>query len=216
MNVDLAAVFEVLRRRPRLFERMVGVAIVVVGLGLTATAAGWVASRRTVPGATLAPPLGGPSARPRLVEFYAPGCPACDRARPSVEALRRDCAGRRLEIVELDATDPRNSEVARRHRVTAVPTFVMLGPAGEEEGRLVGAPELDELRAAAAALLRGRCVEAAGTGEPWQAPGADGAGCPRGAPATGAGDEDLPSVAPAADPAELLPFEPSPEPICEG
>lgn len=207
-----------LNQRLPLIEKATGAALVLIGLGLVAAVVpGWVAAARDDRVAALDPPVGEPSDRPRLVEFYAPGCPACELAAPRVEELRQDCAGRRLEIVQLSTADRRTRELARRYRVAVVPTFVLVGASGEEEGRLVGAPELDGLRSAAASLLAAPCAGVVAEGEGTEGEGTEprpaSTGCPGAAVVAG----DRPAAAtPLDSAAEPLPFEDLAEPACEG
>lgn len=200
-----------LNARLPLFERVTGAILVVVGLGLAATTLGLFDGHdhgdRPVAhdGAALVPvepALGAPSERPRIVEFYERDCPACAAARSRVEGLRSDCAGRRLDILAVDSTDGANRELAREYRVRVVPTFVLLDSSGAEQGRLVGAPELDDLRQAAASLLAEVCAGQDGLDLEGGARSL-GRGCP--------GDRPAPSE-PSDDPA----VDGWEEPRCEG
>ena len=104
------------------------------------------------------PALGIPSARPRIVELYQDHCPACERTKVQVDRLRRDCAGRQVEILAINADDSRNAGLLEHLGVDLVPTFILLTDDGREAGRLVGAPELSQLRQAAASLMNQTCA----------------------------------------------------------
>lgn len=172
-------------------EKVTGGLLILVGAGLMITAAARLDLWTTSPPATeavevveVAGPsaVGQPSERPRLVEFYREGCQACERARLHLDALREDCAGRAIEILTLDAEAPDNRPLARRYAVAVVPTFVLLDAEGRERGRLVGAPELNQLRGAAASLMDESCVAEDPAAPPAveenDAEDEDAAGCP--------------------------------------
>ena len=187
------------RRLPAI-ERATGALLVLLGGGLIVSSIGLPGGADHSDDGPLAhdgaslgvvvPPIGAPSGRPRIVEVYEQDCSACEQARSRVEGLRSDCAGRQIDILALDASDRRNREVARQLRVSMVPTFVLLDAAGGEVGRLVGAPELDELRRAAATLLAARCAGVAAD-EDESGERRVGAGCPGelGAPGGNRGDD---------------------------
>ncbi len=187
------------KRRLPLIEKVTGAALVLVGLGLAISAAPWsgaggseaaggaVALHDDAEARPIEPTLGEPTPRPRLVEFYRPGCSACEEARPSLEALRSDCAGRRIEILTVDAEHPGNRALARRYSVSVVPTFVLLDADGSEQGRLIGAPGLDDLRGAAALLMAEACAGVDGV-DSNELP--DGAGCPSESPGGEAPDDE--------------------------
>jgi cytochrome c-type biogenesis protein len=102
--------------------------------------------------------LGTPADRPRLVEFFAPDCPVCERMQPRMEQLMRDCVNRRVEILQLDITRPENRQWARRYQVNAVPSVRLFRRDGTVAGSLHGERTLAELRGAAAGLLEGSCA----------------------------------------------------------
>ncbi|MBC7352552.1 MAG: trypsin-like peptidase domain-containing protein, partial [Thermogutta sp.] len=74
-----------------------------------------------------------------LLDFYADWCGPCQRMMPVVEELHR--AGYPVRKVNID----REPGLARRFRVNAVPTFVMIVN-GREVDRIVGPASLDQLR----------------------------------------------------------------------
>ncbi len=111
----------------------------------------------TVQGVEVKPHLGEPTKAPRLVEFFTKSCPTCKKMAPRVEALRQECTGKKIEVLQIDASDPRNRAVARRYKISVVPTFTLLAPDGREIRRLVGEMSEQELRQAAAALIEDTC-----------------------------------------------------------
>ncbi|MGB9609956.1 MAG: thioredoxin domain-containing protein [Bryobacteraceae bacterium] len=74
-----------------------------------------------------------------LLDFYADWCGPCQQMMPVVEELRQ--AGYPVRKVNID----REPALARRFRINAVPTFVMIVN-GREVDRIVGPASLDQLR----------------------------------------------------------------------
>jgi cytochrome c-type biogenesis protein len=175
-----------IKRRLPTIEKVTGVALVLIGLGLAISVLpfdlthgdeghGPIGLMDDSP-APITPSLGDPTLRPRVVEFFRPNCSACEAARQSMDDLRSDCAGRRIEILAVNAEDSRNRELARSYSVTVVPTFVLLDIHGAEQGRLIGAPDLEDLRGAAALLMAETCAGVDQT-DPDDLSG-EGIGCP--------------------------------------
>ncbi len=152
---------------PRI-EKVTGVVLVGLGLWLVASSAEVPSVDPSVPpgpgvassGVRIEPHLGDPSASPRLVEFFTQGCPSCKEMEPNLRALKDDCTGRRIEILQVDAGDPRNRALVQRYKVQVVPTISLLGPDGRELRRLVGARSLSDLQQAAAGLIEETCGDA--------------------------------------------------------
>ncbi len=116
-------------------------------------------------GSLIAPALGSATARPRLVEFYSDGCPACRAMRPAVERIAEDCDGGSVEVLMINLSDPRNEHLAARYALVGVPTVSMLGTDGEEVGRMQGVVSLRSLRRAAAQLAEVPCGGEDGSAE---------------------------------------------------
>ena len=150
------------------FEKATGVLMLAVGLALVIPGAANVFASEaqdanTAHGvangdAALDPPLGAPSDRPRLVEFYAKHCLVCERMKPRVEQLQQDCVRHGVEILTVDISDPRNANIAKKFDVRAVPTIKLFDREGRVSGQLYGERELAELRSAAAGLLDAVCA----------------------------------------------------------
>lgn len=150
------------------FEKLTGAVMIAVGLLLVLpTVIRWAGPHRddassviavAADGTESALHLGDPSARPRLVEFYAQGCPVCQRMAPRIHQLREDCLGQKVDVVTVNLSDPRNAAVAERHAVRAVPTIKLFASDGKETGQLLGERQLAELRAAAAGLMETACA----------------------------------------------------------
>lgn len=162
------------RHLPRI-ERLAGMAMVLVGLALAlppvvqhwAAAAPVDGNEAHGPAQAARVAIGARSPLPRLVEFYSDSCPVCERVAPAVDRLRRDCVGHRVEVLQVNVSDPGGARVAARYGVHAVPTFVLLRASGETESVLFGERGLGKLRAAAARLIDAPCAGAA-PGEPLQ------------------------------------------------
>jgi cytochrome c-type biogenesis protein len=159
---------------PRI-ERVTGAVMVAAGLGIAIPAA--VASVGTgtpTPVAASDPRPGahGPP-RPRLVQYSTEGCPVCERMRPALDQLRRDCMGQAVDIVEVNLSDPRQAGLARDRDVRAVPLVELRSADGTTVDRLLGERPLAELRSAVARLSGRPCAGiapgiGAGRGSPGQ------------------------------------------------
>lgn len=142
-------------------EKATGLAMAVVGLWLISSSASLPATDPSIPpgpafdvrGQEIVPHLGQPSARPRLVEFFTRSCPSCKEMEPVLAELEQDGLARHIEILRVDAHDPRNRRMAERFKIGAVPTISLLAPDGREVQRLLGARSLQELRRAVAGLI---------------------------------------------------------------
>jgi cytochrome c-type biogenesis protein len=84
-------------------------------------------------------------AGPAMVEFVSDSCPICLRMAPVVAAAERDCAGQAVKVVRIRVDQPGGRELARRHGVMGVPTFVFVDGGGAEAARLVGEQTLATL-----------------------------------------------------------------------
>ena len=116
------------------------------------------ASSRERTGAAFQPALGGPSPRPRLVEFFSQDCPVCRRVQPRVDQLRRDCVTHAVEILQVDVSQPENAKLAQHFGITAVPVFRGFARDGTTTSEVFGERSLAELRSLAAGLLEGECA----------------------------------------------------------
>lgn len=82
------------------------------------------------------------SGEPVLVEFTTSRCPACHAARPVLEGLAREYAGR-ARVVEVNVEE--EPELGQFFRIQAVPTLVFFKD-GEPVSGVVGAPAAAVLR----------------------------------------------------------------------
>ena len=83
------------------------------------------------------------SSVPVLVEFWAARCGSCRRLAPVLDALAREQRGT-LRVLTLNVDEELPAAV--RFGVMAIPALLFFRE-GEEQGRLVGLPTDDELRA---------------------------------------------------------------------
>jgi cytochrome c-type biogenesis protein len=95
--------------------------------------------------------------RPKVVELVSRACPVCARMEPVVARAKERCAGRSLAIEQRYVEEPPGAELARRHAVRGVPTFLLLDEDGREVSRLVGEQPLAALEGAMRDLTDGRC-----------------------------------------------------------
>jgi cytochrome c-type biogenesis protein len=160
-NLARRAIGRLKRSLPRI-QRVSGALMLLAGLYLLLGASAPPAATRTeaATAATpiqIAPPIGEPSSRPRMVQFSASSCSICRQMIPTVAVIERDCHGRQVDVIKLDVDTETHGRVAARYRVRGVPTFVFLGTDGEEVARLVGYQTLGALRQALAALVGESC-----------------------------------------------------------
>lgn len=93
------------------------------------------------PTAAPAPVIHGPA----VVELMSRGCEICKLMAPVVAEAERGCAKR---IVRAYVEDPSGAELARRHQVRGVPTFLVLDASDAEVRRLVGQQTASAVRGA--------------------------------------------------------------------
>ena len=84
--------------------------------------------------------------RPQMVELYSEDCPICQQMKPVVQSVREECAGRQVDIRDLDVSQPANRHLIGQYRVVGVPTFLFLDNRGREVARLVGRQSEDSLQ----------------------------------------------------------------------
>jgi thiol-disulfide isomerase/thioredoxin len=84
---------------------------------------------------------------PVLLEFQSPYCIACMAAKPLVDQIEKDHAGR-LVVLRLNAQDASRRTLAARFGFAYTPTFVLLDADGQMLMRRVGAIDPAEVAAA--------------------------------------------------------------------
>jgi thiol-disulfide isomerase/thioredoxin len=84
--------------------------------------------------------------QPVLLELQSPYCVACMAVEPIVKQLEYEYAGE-LDVVRVNVLDRDAERLLQRYQFQYTPTFVFLGPQGEEMWRMVGL--LDPKRVAA-------------------------------------------------------------------
>ena len=98
-----------------------------------------------------------PSGRPIVVEFMSANCSICDKMQPVVSEMQTTCSGKDVEIRQVDISLPENRQLAKKHRILGVPTFVMIDERGREVARLVGEQPLSTLLQATSAMIGQEC-----------------------------------------------------------
>lgn len=144
-------------------ERVTGALLVVAGLVMMADVVTAPRGSRSAAAVvshqgTIAPPIGQPSHRPRLVQFTSSSCSICRQMIPTVAVVERDCGGQHVDVLKLDVEIPQNRQLATKLRIRGVPTFVFLDTQGHEVARLVGYQRLSSLRQALAAAVGRQCA----------------------------------------------------------
>jgi len=148
------------RHLPKI-ERTSGAVMVAVGLALVGPRLGvlwqeWTPASSAQAEDTWA--LEPSNGQPRLVEFFADGCPTCQRMAPVLDQLETDCIGQRVEVLRVNVSQPRYRHLARAEGIRAVPTIKLFDASGSLTRVLLGERSIPELRAAAAALVGGSCA----------------------------------------------------------
>jgi cytochrome c-type biogenesis protein len=139
-------------------ERVTGILLLLGGLAtaLPAARTAWLSHQEH--GSTLAMVEAAPhEGRPVLLAFHSPSCAVCRKMAPRVAELERDCVGKQMDVVRVNVAEPEGLRLATRFGVAQVPTFLFLGADHSFEAVLVGEHAVDDLRAAAARLLRAAC-----------------------------------------------------------
>jgi cytochrome c-type biogenesis protein len=98
------------------------------------------------PQASWAPPTSAPAVHvhgPAVVEIMSGSCPICQRMAPVVAEAERGCP---MSVIRTFIEEPAGAELARRHGVRGVPTFLVLDASDAEMKRLVGQQPADAIR----------------------------------------------------------------------
>jgi cytochrome c-type biogenesis protein len=145
------------------FERATGVLLLVVGLVLMLDVSRPPPATLTPAAgppalAAIDPPLGAPTARPRMVQFTTPSCSICRQMIPTVALIEHECGGRNVDVVKVDLGQPGNRALAESYQVRGVPTFLFLDRDGSVAARLVGHQTLGAMRQSLAALVGEKCA----------------------------------------------------------
>ena len=81
------------------------------------------------------------SAKPALVDFWAPWCGPCQMMGPIIETVTKEI-GDRAVVAKLNVDD--NQELAEKYGVSSIPTIIFFKN-GAEADRMVGVRSKDEL-----------------------------------------------------------------------
>jgi thiol:disulfide interchange protein len=118
---------------------LIGVAALILASGLYgATSADF--SRTTLPDlAKKSVPYedAQQNGRPTLIEFYADWCATCKTMAPTIAKLERRF-GQQINLVMLNADNPKWQPELDRYKVDAIPHYVLLGTDGEIKGNVIG------------------------------------------------------------------------------
>lgn len=94
---------------------------------------------------------------PALLIFISEGCSVCQRMKPTLESLHRQCQGKKMRVEEHDLSRPEARELIVRYHLVATPTFVFLDRHGHEVSRLVGEQSESALQQSLAATFGEPC-----------------------------------------------------------
>lgn len=72
-----------------------------------------------------------------LIDFWAEWCNPCKRMAPILDKI--DQSREDIELVKVDADNEVNEDLMREYDIRSIPTLVLLDPAGEPIGEIVGA-----------------------------------------------------------------------------
>lgn len=82
---------------------------------------------------------------PRLVVFSSAYCPACERMKPVVAEIERDCdVGNAVSHVDVDGAG--GDALVARYGVTSLPTFLSIDASGREVARIEGVQSRETLQ----------------------------------------------------------------------
>jgi len=89
--------------------------------------------------------------QPTIIEFYANNCSICLINKPKVDQLERDLTGQ-ATVLRLNVKDDVGQALAARWGVRGIPTFFVLNGDGDVIYSHAGAPDIERLKAAVAAI----------------------------------------------------------------
>lgn len=94
---------------------------------------------------------------PRLVVFSSAYCPACERMKPVLAEIERDCdVSRSMSHVDVDGAG--GDALAARYAVTSLPTFLSVDASGREVVRLEGIQSRETLERSLEDIRGERCA----------------------------------------------------------
>lgn len=91
------------------------------------------------------------SGQPTVVMFYSNSCSICLISKPRVDRLEAELQGQ-ASVLRLDVRDPMVQPLAAAWRVYGVPTFFVVDGAGTLVYGRAGAPDVEGIKAAVAAV----------------------------------------------------------------
>ena len=77
------------------------------------------------------------SGQPVFVEFFSNTCTACLASEPIVKSLE-GAIKNNIHVLKVNVQDPIASQLMRRYKAYVTPTFIVVGPDGEEVWRQSG------------------------------------------------------------------------------
>ncbi|MCK5807607.1 sulfite exporter TauE/SafE family protein [bacterium] len=143
-----------------LFEKITGILLIAASLYMIALSQ---TMQQPIPGSITKPSdiLFVNHDHPVLVEFYRDNCPVCKGMEPVVNEIFQKCDGKNVALRKINLSKPENKGFVSEYRILGVPTFVLFDKSGNEQSRLIGHQETDNIYRAIA-LLRGEQCEGVG------------------------------------------------------
>ena len=84
--------------------------------------------------------------QPVLLEFQSRNCMGCVAAKPIVEGLEKELAGK-LVVLRVDVDSPAGRALTKQYGSRVTPTFIFFTPEGEEAWRQFGGLDANKVRA---------------------------------------------------------------------
>ena len=90
---------------------------------------------------------------PQVIVFSTPMCGECKRMSPVVEKVKTNYDGK-VEVIKINATESKHSNLVRKHGIYLVPTTIFLDKDGKVIQRVEGAMTYNEFETFVNILLK--------------------------------------------------------------
>lgn len=82
--------------------------------------------------------VGGETAKPQVLEFYADWCAPCKELREKVMPHIKQQYGDKIEIISVNVDDPNNAQKLEQYDVSPIPTMIFLNADSQVVGYSIG------------------------------------------------------------------------------